>query len=204
MERRSNRRNVRSVVLKNVIPKRIIRLRALRGYSQAKLASVSGVPRSTIAAIETGQAKNIKITTLQKLWTALVVSPNYLFGIEPDDGLVPAFVASARRTVVAHRTVVEVRCNRCEHVLRQGEPHMQGECIMFAHAAGRSVEYLAAGYGFGMAVIDVILADEYHRLCQRRRFQPLPLPQKSGRKTPFPATRKSTLSPGGAVSVGID
>ena len=49
------------------IQRNLRRLRKARGMSQGKLAQVSGVSRPTIAAIEAGAPRKVKLDTMQKL-----------------------------------------------------------------------------------------------------------------------------------------
>ena len=55
------------------IHRNLRRLRKARGMSQGKLARVSGVSRPTIAAIEAGAPRKVKLETIQKLADGLSI-----------------------------------------------------------------------------------------------------------------------------------
>jgi transcriptional regulator with XRE-family HTH domain len=150
-------------MLKTALPQTLCRLRGQRSMSQRKLARLSGVATSTIAAIETGQAKDVMLSTLLKLCGVLLVTCDYLLGIYADETF------ASETPAVESRTARESshNCEHCGQRLRPGEPHMLGECIMIADERGGSTvehrKYLAARFGFGVASIDAICADEYSR-----------------------------------------
>lgn len=60
----------------------LIRLRTAAGYSQYALARESGVSRSTINSLESGQGGALLVRTLRLLATALGVTPDALLGCE--------------------------------------------------------------------------------------------------------------------------
>lgn len=63
-----------------------IRLRELReaaGLSQLALAEAAGVRQATISALETGKARRIDFTTVERLGKALKVDPHQLFETVP-------------------------------------------------------------------------------------------------------------------------
>ncbi len=63
---------------KNIISKRILEIRNLRGLSQAKLAKLIGKDRSMVSRYETGES-GIKAETLYMIADALNVKINELF-----------------------------------------------------------------------------------------------------------------------------
>jgi len=152
-------------MLKTTLPLTLAKIRGLRGWSQAELSRRSGVACSTIAALESGHAKDVMLSTLKKLGGALAVTLDYVTGVVADETFADAAPeASGTRTA---RT-----CKHCETALRRGEPHPPGECIMLADRRGGSTvehrAYLAAVFGFGVAAIDAICADENGRLSDGR------------------------------------
>lgn len=64
--------------------RRLKRLREARDFSQGQLATYSGVARSYISEIESGQAANVSGARLSKLAEVLETSVDYLLG-QTDD-----------------------------------------------------------------------------------------------------------------------
>ena len=58
--------------------------RTLRGFSQQQLASAVGVRQATISDIETGKAKTLRLTLLDKLAKVLNTEPAALLAPPPD------------------------------------------------------------------------------------------------------------------------
>jgi transcriptional regulator with XRE-family HTH domain len=52
--------------------------RKRRGLTQEELAKIAGVGRATIAAIETGKRRRVRLATVQRLARALKVRPHEL------------------------------------------------------------------------------------------------------------------------------
>lgn len=159
-------------VLKTTLPETLRKLRGLRGISQATLSRRSGVAASTIAAIETGLARDVMLSTLNKLCGVLAVTPDYLLGVYANE------TYAARAPDATAPDVRDARtCRHCERALRRGEPHPPGECLMLADRRGGSTPehraYLAAAFGFGVQAIDAICADENGRLSDGRLLWPL-------------------------------
>jgi transcriptional regulator with XRE-family HTH domain len=144
--------------LRTTLPQTLAKVRGLRGMSMRRLALESGVAKSTICDLESGQATDVMMTTLCKLCGVLRVTPDYLLNIYPDETLASASPVVEPPTVRESRT-----CAYCSKRLRAGEPHMPGECMMHAADHNPSAEYLAAKYGFCVAAIAAILAAEYDR-----------------------------------------
>lgn len=148
-------------MLKNVLPQRLIRMRVIRGLTQRALARLSGVGRTTIIRIESGQITDLKVKTLLRICLRLSISMDHILGLDDNPNI-------ARKLIGASPVLIEAReviCEKCFHRFRRGMQHIpgSGECIMFADAAGRSREYLSATYGFSLEVIEAILGDEYGR-----------------------------------------
>lgn len=57
---------------------RLIALREARGLTQGQLAVKSGVAQAHLSRLETGKRTNVKVSTLQKLASALGVQPEDL------------------------------------------------------------------------------------------------------------------------------
>lgn len=149
-------------MLLTVLPQRTTMLRHLRRLTQAQLSALSGVAASTIAAIETGQTKGVNLKTLLRLCGVFEVTPDYILGIRENHTLARAFAASMELDHAPLHTNPVV-CPRCNTTLRIGQPHPPGECMAAGRDGGQSREYLAASWGFGIAAVDAILADEYNR-----------------------------------------
>ena len=64
----------------SVIGENIQKIRALKGVSAYEVAKRAGVGAATISEIESGKRKSLKSNTLEKIATALGVSPNDLMG----------------------------------------------------------------------------------------------------------------------------
>jgi transcriptional regulator with XRE-family HTH domain len=62
------------------LSRELIRLRSLKGLTQAGLARASGVSRSTINALESGQGEDVYVRTVKLLAAALNVTPDALLG----------------------------------------------------------------------------------------------------------------------------
>ncbi len=67
------------------IGKRVRERRAALKWTQQELADTTGIGRSYIASIETGQQANITVATINKLAVALNCTPQYLTGDTPDE-----------------------------------------------------------------------------------------------------------------------
>lgn len=61
-----------------MLDKNLKKLREQKGYSKMKLAKLSGTSRRTIEIIENKDWKNTKLSTVEKLATALNVSTEEL------------------------------------------------------------------------------------------------------------------------------
>ena len=157
-------------MLKNGLPQRLIKLRAVRRLSQNALAKLSGVSKGTIAAIENGLAKDVKLSTIRKLCRTFIVTPDYILAYDEESHMARrnAGVAEGRPTVRELRGGGSI-CARCDRTLRRREEHFLGECIMHIHEdKALSREALSSRFGFSVHVIDVILADEYSRRIGKR------------------------------------
>jgi DNA-binding Xre family transcriptional regulator len=70
-----------SMDLKKLIGNRITTLRKEKGLSQQKLSVDAGLERSHLTNIENGN-KNISLSTLEKIFTALDTNPSDFFNAE--------------------------------------------------------------------------------------------------------------------------
>ena len=166
------------LILRTTLPETLRKLRNLRGMSQAELSRRSGVARSTIAGIETGQSKDIMLRTLAQLCGALAVTFDYATGISANGN--NGKFASEAPDATRQMSVREARtCQHCGRRIRPGELHLPGECIMIADRKGGSTPahraFLAAATGFGVASIEAICADENGRLTDGRLLRLLGL-----------------------------
>ncbi|MDR0845084.1 MAG: helix-turn-helix domain-containing protein, partial [Tannerella sp.] len=61
------------------LAEKLKKIRELKGFSMSELARISGVHQTTISSIETGRNNSPGLETIEKLSTALQVSPLYFF-----------------------------------------------------------------------------------------------------------------------------
>ncbi|MBV4447506.1 helix-turn-helix transcriptional regulator [Clostridium tyrobutyricum] len=61
-------KNIKTLKIDN---KKIIVERALKNWTKSKLSEEAGIARKTLAKIEKGTAKNVRITTIEKIAKAL-------------------------------------------------------------------------------------------------------------------------------------
>ena len=151
-------------MLKNRLPQQLSKLRAIRNLSLSDLAKLSGVSKSTIAEIETGQAKNVTLVTILKLCQFFGVSLDEITGFFDDVPHIKRPGTWAGSTLVNMRPV----CLRCNGNLRRGERHFLEECIMHLHENAVSRERISALCEVGVSAVDKIIADVLSRRLGRR------------------------------------
>ncbi|MHA7870609.1 MAG: helix-turn-helix domain-containing protein [Salipiger thiooxidans] len=87
--------------------KNLARIRKTRGFSQAKLAELSGVKQATISRIESG-TNNPSLDTADKIAAALQVSTVELFGLpELEQRFLEAFRSATPERRAALLTLLE-------------------------------------------------------------------------------------------------
>lgn len=138
------------MLLKVILPRRIIRLREIRRVTQGGLAKLARISPSTLNEIESGQLADVRLSTVARISAALDTTVGFLLAdaIEPADG-----------------------CARCGRSFQLGTLHPLGECIMFLHEDGRKSEWIASRVGLCPTSIEQILIDEYETR-RRRRYPP--------------------------------
>jgi len=151
-------------VLKNRLPQQLSKLRAIRNLSLSDLAKLSGVSKSTIAEIETGQAKNVTLGTILKLCQFFGVSLDEITGFFDEvphikrPGTSPGFALVNMKPV----------CMKCRGHLRRGERHFYEECIMHLHQEAVSRERIAVIMECEVSTVDKIIAGVLSRRLGRR------------------------------------
>ncbi len=150
-------------MLKSTFPRRLVRLREMHSLSQHALALACSISPSTLNEIESGLAKDLKVSTLLKVCKRLRVSPDFLLGFDLDETLVRAPLLIVAR--------VEGKCRVCDHLLIPSEPHPSSECMMFLSEKGRSNEYLSAFFGFPLSAVTLFVEAEYQIRRHRRPNQ---------------------------------
>lgn len=83
------------------LPENLARIRKARNLSQEQLAASAGLAVDTVARIERAERKTTRPSTLNKLATALGVTPAVLLGILPPDSSSAARVAELRTAITA-------------------------------------------------------------------------------------------------------
>ena len=140
------------LALKQVMPRRLVRLRESHRLSQRALAADIGVAVSTVNTLESGQVRDLRLGTLLKLCARFCVSPDYLLGFE------------ARG--VARAPQPAGPCSTCDSVCLAGEIHSPVQCMFCLFCAGDSEEILAAKFGISISAVRTILDSE---VASRRR-----------------------------------
>lgn len=151
-----------------VLPVRIVKYRELRHVSQCALARAAHISRSTLNLIESGQARDMKVSTLERLCHALGVSGDallgynsvrlvrkpHLRGVSPDG---PEPVAAARS------------CATCGLLIPARGLHLPGDCMLELSDRGETNERIGTVFGLSSAAIEGVLREE-HRARRHRKF----------------------------------
>ena len=66
----------------SLLPERLTNAIKRSGLSYRDLERITGIPNSTIHHYSSGRTKKVPLETLQKLASALEVTPEYLYGID--------------------------------------------------------------------------------------------------------------------------
>jgi transcriptional regulator with XRE-family HTH domain len=158
-----------STTFLQVLPRRIVQYRELRGVSKAALARAAGVSVSTLKSIESGQAKDMKLSTLEKMCHALGVSADALCGFNdvllvrnPErHGLIarddPTLINPARA------------CQHCGTHIRARAVHLPGSCMMVMFDRHTSPQRIGDVFGLSEQAILAVLREE-HTVRSRRRL----------------------------------
>jgi DNA-binding Xre family transcriptional regulator len=151
-----------------VLPVRIVKYRELRHVSQGALARAAHISRSTLNLIESGQARDMKVSTLERLCHALGVSGDallgynsvklvrkpHLHGVTPDG---PEATAVARF------------CGTCGARVAARALHLPGDCMLELSDAGATADRIGAVFGLSTAAIEGVLREE-HAARRHRKF----------------------------------
>ncbi|MBX9601231.1 MAG: helix-turn-helix domain-containing protein [Bryobacteraceae bacterium] len=141
------------LALKQVMPRRLVRLRESHRLSQRALARQIGVAVSTVNCLESGFARDLRLATLLKLCERFQVSPDFLLGFE---------------TARAPHRLDFGPCPSCGSGRLPGEIHSAAQCIYCLHCAGDSEEILAAKFGICLPAVRGILDHEFEARRRRR------------------------------------
>ena len=151
-------------MLKNTLPRRLVRLRAQFNYSQARLAAAANVAQATISGLEGGQVgRDVTLGTLGSLAAALHVSPDYLLGIDDTlvaRGIIPTWPAPS---------ALNSPCPACGSAMRAGKLHTLAECIWAMHERREAQGVVAARLGLSVEAVDAVLDAEYEIQRKLRR-----------------------------------
>jgi transcriptional regulator with XRE-family HTH domain len=154
------------LIRKQVIPRRIIRMRRLLRLSQGELARKAGLTASTISMLE-GGLHDARCSTIELVAAALGVLPGYLFGsdveIEPSisPGTIKADQIAAHYAGLKAALASSRRCGICSQALLAGEPHGVGHCLLHLYEGGKNKRFLSLTFGLSIAAIDAMLDAEY-------------------------------------------
>lgn len=148
---------------RRVLPQRLVKYRHLRGMSQTALAKAAGIARSTLNAIESGQATDIKLTTLEPVCHALGVSTDALLGYDST----PLVRSPQLRAIEDPEKSVDRTCCACKKQIAARELHLPGECMMELSNSGASDRRIGIAFGLPTPAVTVILREEH---AARRRM----------------------------------
>ncbi len=151
-----------------VLARRLVKFRDLRRLSQTALAGRSGVSRKTLNALESGQAADVLVSTLEALGHSLRVTLDALLGQDelplvrlaaPCD-----YLGRSVSDFVSPRT-----CWQCGVSIPARALHPLGECMMAMSDRGRSAASIGAVFGLRAISVESVLRDE-HEARRKRRF----------------------------------
>jgi DNA-binding Xre family transcriptional regulator len=151
-----------------VMPRRIVKYRELRAVTQGALAKAAHIARSTLNLIESGQARDMKVSTLERICHALDVSGDallgynsvklvrkpHLLGVQPDG---PESHAVARA------------CAICGAHIAARALHLPGDCMLELSDAGGTAARIGAVFGLSTRAIELVLREE-HAARRHRKF----------------------------------
>jgi DNA-binding Xre family transcriptional regulator len=152
----------------HVLARRLVKFRDLRRMSQTDLAAISGVSRKNLNSLESGQAGDTLVSTLEALCNPLRVTPDGLLGY--DDFPLLRMAMSHEHVARNVREYMQPRdCEQCGQTVPGRTLHPWGECMMSMSDSGQSAAAIGAVFGFRAAGVECLLADE-HEARRRRRF----------------------------------
>jgi transcriptional regulator with XRE-family HTH domain len=139
--------------LKLDLPLRLLLLRRATGLTQAQAASRAGISPTSLSIIESGFARDIRLSTLQKLYLSFGVSADCLLGLEHEEGLVKEFYDVASNVARIART----HCPHCDQSLN-GMPHTLPECVL-AMAQKKSFAFIATTLAISVDSAKLLVAE---------------------------------------------
>jgi DNA-binding Xre family transcriptional regulator len=152
----------------HVLARRLVKFRDLRRLSQTDLAKSSGVSRKNLNSLESGQAGDMLVSTLEALCNPLRVTPDGLLGY--DDLPLLRMAMSDEHVAQNAREYMDARvCKRCGQTVPGRTMHPAGECIMAMSDSGSSATAIGVVFGLRAAGVEHLLMDE-HEARRRRRF----------------------------------
>ena len=134
------RPNTLGTVLKQILPRRLIRLRERHALTQRSLAEGAGLGVSTVNEIESGLASDVMLSTILMIAARFEVTPDYLLGFDFQD--------------------LSMGWARSDGKLGEELAHMAD--------AGWSEGALAARLGISVAAVHKIIEDEWEARRLRR------------------------------------
>lgn len=152
----------------HVLPIRIVKYRELRQISQAALARAAGISRSTLNVIEGGQARDMKVSTLERLCHALGVSGDALLGYN-SVRLVRNPSLRGISPFLANGGAVARACGICGGAVAARALHLPGDCILGLSDAGVTPARIGVVFGLSPTTVDLILRQE-HESRRHRKF----------------------------------
>jgi len=139
----------------------------LRKVSATALAKAAEISRSTLNIILSGQARDMKVTTLERICHALGVSGDALLGYN-SVGLVRSPHLHGLDLGGSAFSIARV-CATCETQLAARELHLPGDCMMELARKGAKAKRIGQVFGLSTRVIGLVLREE-HEARRRRRF----------------------------------
>lgn len=138
------------MLMKSSIPRMLVRLRGLKGFSQSALAKRAGISKSSLNQIESGLALDLKVSTLIRLCEALHATPDQILGWN-----------------LASR---EDECKKCGKRIIAGDEHSVPECMLEMWERFWPVARIASIHGFTVSSVDRILTDQYEIRRRKRKL----------------------------------
>lgn len=132
------------------------------------LASHAGVSKSTLDRLESGQASDVLVSTVERLGAALGVTPDALLGYEGGplvrEPLTPDLLAaSALEQQLPHL------CQHCRVNIPASAMHTLGECMMRMSDNGDSDVKIGVLFNVPRTFVEHLLAGE-HAARRKRMF----------------------------------
>ena len=150
-----------------VLPRRLVKYRELRKVTKTALAKAAGISRTTLNAIESGQLRDIKVTTLERLCHALGVSADALLGYNSVRLVRKPQLRAVDRNPPENAPAHS--CATCRKHIGVRELHLPGDCMMELSNAGETDRRIGIVFGLSTPAIALVLREE-HEARRRRVF----------------------------------